>query len=47
MPISIILYISVFCKHNETYLNIGYNLVLSAFSLSVRRLIGFAHKFKH
>ena len=30
MPISIILYISVFCKHNETYLNIGYNLVLSA-----------------
>ena len=24
------LYISVFCKHIETYLNIGYNLVLSA-----------------
>lgn len=24
------LYISVFCKHIETCLNIGYNLVLSA-----------------
>lgn len=24
------LYISVFCKHNETHLNKGYNLVLSA-----------------
>lgn len=30
MSISIMLYISVFCKHIETHLNIGYNLVLSA-----------------
>lgn len=30
MPISIMLYISAFCKYIETYLNIGYNLVLSA-----------------
>lgn len=28
------LYISVFCKHIETCLNIGYNLVLSAKVLS-------------
>lgn len=29
------LYISVFCKHIETCLNIGYNLVLSAKELQV------------
>lgn len=29
MSISIMLYISVFCKHIETHLNIGYNLVCS------------------
>lgn len=47
MPISIILYISVFCKHNETYLNIGYNLVLSAISLDIQANTKNVHEMVH
>lgn len=38
------LYISVFCKHIETYLNIGYNLVLSAIKPDCQAFVVFTHR---
>ena len=47
MPIPIMPYISVFCKHIETYLNMGYNLVLSATSADNQRITKFTHEITH